>query len=103
LPPVRSTNTEVQKRAALPRAEGSETATADAGRQLLNIELRRLGQVVKKLTTEANLDDPNELRQVLVDAIRRDGQHNSRITEYEMDIRLPGRQEVLMTFVASAR
>lgn len=101
--PGRSTSADVHTWTALPGAEAPETATAGVVRQLLDMEIRRLGQVVKKITTEANLEDVSELRQILVDAIKRDGQHSSRIAEYEMDIRLQGRQEVLMTFVSSVR
>ena len=76
---------------------------APVGRQLLDLEIRRLGQIAKKITTEADPRDVRELRQVLIDAIKRDGQDESRIAEYDMDIRYSGRSEVLMTFVARAR
>lgn len=47
--------------------------------------------------------DARELRQVLIDAIKRDGQQESAIAEYEMDIRYSGESEVLATFAATAR
>jgi hypothetical protein len=71
-------------------------------RQLLDLEIRRLGQTVKKLTTEANPKNAQDLRQVLVDAIKRSGQHEAQIAEYEMDIRYSGESELLTTFVVTA-
>jgi integrase len=75
---------------------------AAENRKLLGLEVRRLGRTVKKLTVEADLQDARELRQVLVDAIKRDGGHESQIAEYEMDIRRSGESEVLTTFVVTA-
>lgn len=77
--------------------------TSSGGGELLDLEIRRLGSVVKKITTEVNPQDARELRQVLVDAIRRDGRDESAIAEYEMDIRYSGGSEVLATFAATAR
>lgn len=71
--------------------------------QLLDLEIRRRGRLVKKLTTQADPTDPHELRQLLVDAIRRNGQDESHIAEYEMDIRHFGEPSVLTTFVATVR
>lgn len=69
--------------------------------QLLDLEIRRLGRLVKKLTAQADPTDPHELRQLLVEAIKRDGQDESQIAEYEMDIRHLGEPTVLTTFVAT--
>lgn len=87
-----------------PAAEVSPaTAVAAPRRRLLDLEIRRLGQTVKKITTDADLRDAHELRQVLVDAIKRDGGDESQIAEYEMDIRYSGQPSVLTTFVAATR
>ncbi|HKR48028.1 MAG TPA: tyrosine-type recombinase/integrase [Pseudonocardiaceae bacterium] len=73
------------------------------GRPLLDLEVRWLGSVVKKLTAEADPKDACELRQLLVDAIRREGRSESEVANYEMDIRYAGASDLLTTFVASAR
>jgi hypothetical protein len=53
----------------------------------VDLEIRRLGQMLKRITTEADPTDVRELRQALVDAVKRDGGQQSQIAEYEMDIR----------------
>ncbi|MGH3503782.1 MAG: hypothetical protein ACRDQA_23240 [Nocardioidaceae bacterium] len=73
------------------------------GRELLDLEVRRKGNVTAKATAEADPKDPDELRQLLLDAINRDGRDESQIGDYEMDVRYAGERGVLMTFVASAR
>lgn len=70
-------------------------------KQLLQVEIRRLGQVVKTLSVEADPADAGELRQVLVDAIKREGQDESQIAWYEMDIRHIGDPAVMFTFAAT--
>jgi DNA-binding FadR family transcriptional regulator len=73
------------------------------GRRLLDLEIRRMGQVVKKITTEADPKDPRELRQLLVEAVKRAGGQESQIAEYEMDIRSSGSPRMLGTFVTTVR
>ncbi|KAA2265233.1 tyrosine-type recombinase/integrase [Solihabitans fulvus] len=84
------------------------TVTAPSGavgveRKALELEIRRKGYVVAKLTAEADPEELGELRQLLVDGILRDGYDESRIAEYEMDVHYLGNPDLLMTFVASAR
>jgi hypothetical protein len=66
-------------------------------RELLDLEVRRFGRLIKKLTAEANPKDARELRQVLMDAVKRNGGNEAQVAEYEMDIRLSGKSEVLTT------
>jgi DNA-binding GntR family transcriptional regulator len=88
------------------------TATAQVGstaenppevETLLDLEVRRRGKVVSKFSAEANLRSPREIRQLLVDAVRRDGRDESHIAEYEMDIRHSGDRSLVTTFVARTR
>lgn len=72
-------------------------------RRLLDLELKHNGEVVKKLTTEADPKDPRELRQLMLDAIKRNGGDEHYIAEYEMDIHRAGERHVLITFVTTAR
>jgi hypothetical protein len=92
---------------AMPPPQASDPVPLDRrseqASQLLDLEIRRLGRLVKKLTTQADPTDPCKLRQLLVDAIKRDGQDESQIAEYEMDIRHFGESSVLTTFVATTR
>jgi DNA-binding transcriptional regulator YhcF (GntR family) len=64
--------------------------TVGEGKPLLDLEIRRLGHTVKKLTTEADPKNARDLRQVFVHVIKRAGQHEAQIAEYEMDIRYSG-------------
>lgn len=73
------------------------------GRELLDLEIRRLGRTVKKLSTEADPKDARELRRMLVEAIKRDGGQESQVAEYEMDLRRSGEPKVLTTFVTTSR
>jgi integrase/DNA-binding transcriptional regulator YhcF (GntR family) len=72
-------------------------------RQMLDLEIRHLGVVVSRLTADVDPESADELRQVLVAAIRRRGGHASEIAEYEMDLRRKGDAELLATFVAIER
>lgn len=85
-----------------PEGPTSTHEVAAAGRQLLDLQVRWNGSVVKKLTAEADLTNAGELRQLLVDAVKREGRDQERIAEYEMDIRRFGESELFTTFVASA-
>jgi integrase/DNA-binding transcriptional regulator YhcF (GntR family) len=78
-------------------------ATTATSRILLDLEIRRLGQMVKRITTEADPTDARELRQLLVDAIKRQGEQESQIAEYEMDIRCSGASEIFTTFAVIGR
>lgn len=72
-------------------------------RQLLDLEIRRDRVVVSKVTADADPKDWEELRQLLVDAVMRDGRDERDIAKYEMDVREPGNEKVLTTFVTTSR
>jgi hypothetical protein len=75
-----------------------ETARgAPGGRQLLDLEVRRAGQIVARLTAEADPRSADDLRRLLVGSIRRSGEDPSKIADYEMDIR--SGDQLLITFV----
>jgi DNA-binding GntR family transcriptional regulator len=67
------------------------------GRQLLDLEVRRAGQVVARLTADADPRSADDLRRLLVGAVRRSGGDTSDIADYEMDIR--NGDQLLTTFV----
>lgn len=71
--------------------------------RLLDLAVRRHGWEIAKLTAEADPDDPAQLRQLLVDAVERDGGNEFVIGEYEMDVHERGDASVLMTYVTSTR
>lgn len=58
---------------------------------------------MSKFSAEADPKSPHELRQLLLDAVRRDGRDESQIAECEMDIRYFGDRSLMTTFVASTR
>jgi hypothetical protein len=68
---------------------------------LLDIVIRRLGTVVARLQAEADPSNPKELRRLLVDAVRRSGDNESAIGDYEMTVGNAAKGEVITTFVAS--
>jgi hypothetical protein len=74
-----------------------------ARQYLLDLEIRRKGQVVAKLTAEADPKNPRELRQLLLDAVKRDGRNELQIGEYQMDVRYAGKTPLITTFVATTR
>jgi integrase len=79
-----------------------DSGGAGVKRKLLDLEVRRRGRVVATVTAEADPKNAAHLRQLLVEAIRRDGREESEISDYEMDVRCPGERQLLATFVASA-
>jgi DNA-binding FadR family transcriptional regulator len=80
-----------------------ESGGASMERKLLDFEVRRRGRVVATVTAEADPKNAADLRQLLVEAIRRDGREESEIADYEMEIWCPSERQPLATFVASAR
>ena len=73
------------------------------GRRELDFTVRRRGSRFADFSADADPRDPHELRQLLTDAIRRDGWDASRIGEFEMEVRYAGDGRVLTTFVAADR
>jgi integrase/DNA-binding transcriptional regulator YhcF (GntR family) len=73
-----------------------------AREELLDLEVRRLGETVNRLRTVADPVDADALRKLLGDAVRRDGGEASAIGDYELVVRYPGERGVVATFVASS-
>jgi DNA-binding GntR family transcriptional regulator len=71
-------------------------------RELLDLEFRRLGRVVSKLKAAADPKDAAELRQLLLDAVRRAGGDATEVGDYEMVIRCASEPGVSAVFVASS-
>ena len=84
-------------------ATSSTEETSMARQYLLDLEVRRKGQVVAKLTAEADPKNARELRELLLDTVKRDGHNELQIGEYEMDVRYAGKTPLITTFVAAAR
>ena len=70
------------------------------GAELLDLEIRYLGDTVNRLSAVADPADAGALRKLLADAVRRAG--DSAIGDYEMAIRYSGELGVVTTFVASS-
>ncbi|MGI9062919.1 MAG: tyrosine-type recombinase/integrase [Pseudonocardiaceae bacterium] len=82
---------------------GGERAGMGMGRQLLDLRIRRDRFEVSEVTADADPKNWEELRQLLVDAVKRDGHEEHDIAGYEMDVRAHGYPAVITTFVTTAR
>lgn len=71
--------------------------------QLLDLEIRCLGSVIKRVQAEADPTSAAALHRLLADAVRRNGDDEAAIGDYEMVVRHAGERQVNMTFVASTR
>jgi hypothetical protein len=67
----------------------------------LALTVIRKGRRVAELTVEADPDDFGHLRQLLLDAVQRDGRTERSLGEYEMQVRLQKDPRLITTFVAS--
>jgi DNA-binding transcriptional regulator YhcF (GntR family) len=72
----------------------------ESGTRPLQLEIKRNGAVAGRFVTTADPMDFDELRRLLVEFLRRKGHDELRVGEFEMDVRVLGSDEVLMTFVA---
>jgi hypothetical protein len=63
----------------------------------------RLGSVDGRLSVEADPCDAAELRQLLLDHLRRRGIDESAAPDYEMDVRRSGAEEILTTVLIARR
>lgn len=82
-------------------SSASKIDPGDSAQEWLDLEIRRLGRTVARLAAQATPSDGNELRQLLTDAVKRDGQPASAIGGYEMVVRRAGESEPLRTFVTT--
>jgi len=69
---------------------------------LLDLVVLRHGQVVTKFSAAADPRSAADLRQVLVDAVRRRVGNVSQIAEYEMELRQAGEDVLITIFVTSS-
>ena len=83
-------------------AEGPIAEDDRLARQVLELEVRRLGTLVTTLRAKVAADDDDSLHRLLVGAIKRQGGLPAEIEDYELVARLPGEAETLATYVALA-
>jgi integrase/DNA-binding transcriptional regulator YhcF (GntR family) len=81
---------------------GRSTASRRARAELVDLEIRRLGETVTRLSTVVDPADAGALRKLLGDAVRRDGRGASALGDYEMVVRYSGERGVVATFVATS-
>jgi hypothetical protein len=67
----------------------------------LDLEIRKLGQVVSTVRTVADLTDHNVLGRLLGAAVRRNGDATSEIGDYDMVVHRAGDRDAVMIFVAA--
>jgi hypothetical protein len=68
--------------------------------QMPNVMVKQGRKIAAKATVEADPKDPDELRQVLLDALKREDLPTSRIGAYQMEVRKAGYLRRLTTIVA---
>jgi DNA-binding transcriptional MocR family regulator len=85
----------------LPPPPLSTPDSSAARRAHLSLEVRRRGQVVSRLMTEADPTNAAELRRLLAGVVRRAGHREDEIDDYEMDLRDTGGC-LLGTFVSTS-
>ncbi|MCF7547412.1 tyrosine-type recombinase/integrase [Pseudonocardia sp. WMMC193] len=87
----------------VPAAEPSVPAAPSAppAIRLLTLIVRHRGSEVAKFSTAADPTDPVALHRILAAAVRRAGGDDTNIRDYEMDVKVPGESEPLLTFVTS--
>jgi integrase/DNA-binding transcriptional regulator YhcF (GntR family) len=73
---------------------------SDRNTILLDLVIRRLGKVVGTVRAEADPDNPEDLHRLLAHAIRRNGDNESAIGDYEMIVKHAGEVDAITTFVA---
>jgi integrase/DNA-binding transcriptional regulator YhcF (GntR family) len=72
------------------------------GPEPLDLEIRKIGEVVSTLRSVTDTADHNALARLLEGAVRRNGDAASEIDRYEMAVRRAGEPDSLMTFVTCA-
>jgi DNA-binding transcriptional regulator YhcF (GntR family) len=69
--------------------------------ELLDFNVVHRRSSVSRFSAEADPADPRQLRRLLVDAVRRHGDLEAHIGEYELIVRVQGERGILTTFVSS--
>jgi hypothetical protein len=72
-------------------------------REMLDFVLKRDNWKCAEFTAKADPDDGDELREILVVAVKRDGHNEDWLDEYELEIRYANKDWLLKTFVARSR
>jgi DNA-binding transcriptional regulator YhcF (GntR family) len=97
------------RRTLVRRLSPADAAAEQVGRsgsraraELVDLEIRRLGETVTRLSTVVDPADAGALRKLLGDAVRRDGRGASALGDYEMVVRYSGERGVVATFVATS-
>ncbi|MGH3615154.1 MAG: tyrosine-type recombinase/integrase [Pseudonocardia sp.] len=83
--------------------EDPPAAVEAVGAVLLDLVVRRAGAEVARFSAEGDPDDPQELRELLLDAVLRRGEGEDQLRAYELQVFRAGRSECVRTFVASSR
>lgn len=78
-----------------------EIASLD-GCELLDLEILYGDRAVRKLRVEADPNNAANLRQLLLDAVKRLGATEAELGEYEMNVRYAGERGLITTFAATA-
>jgi hypothetical protein len=68
--------------------------------RLLDFIVRRRGYVIADFSAVADPNNASQLRQLLIDAVRRDGRDPSDLGDFTMEVADPELKERLRTFVA---
>jgi integrase len=68
---------------------------------MLDFVVRRRGEEVTRFSACADPNSADELREVLIDALLRRGEDETRVAAYELEVRQAGGRDLIRTFVAS--
>lgn len=85
-----------------PDQPDSQVVGDSDGGEFVELEVRRRGEVVARLSAVADPHDGGELRELLLGVVERAGGAESDLSQYEMDVRRPD-GELILTFVAARR
>ena len=72
-------------------------------RRLLDLVVKRKGDVVADFSATADPDNADHLHQLLIDAVRRNGGDESQLSDFAMEVSDAAAKARLRTFVASSR
>ncbi|WP_460666112.1 tyrosine-type recombinase/integrase [Kribbella swartbergensis] len=84
-----------------PRPPDDQAQRSVGEPRLLDLEVRQLGKPIAKFRASADPGSSQELRQLLVGAIRRSGGELADIGDYELSVSLAGSADLMTTFVAT--
>jgi integrase len=76
------------------------TGSGTAAREAVDLEVVHLGQRLRTYRTQADPSNPDELLQLLLDAVRRTGGQKGDVQDYKLVVRYAGERGVVTTFIA---